>query len=979
MLAAHGDWYAKSLAVLKAKTPCSEADVSHGLVGPCIREILECGLGQIDSENEIKGQRPDFVCRESDGWAKVIIEVKRLNTPLATRASQSLPWNQTPVGQIERYLRGYETSRHGTWGLVTNGEDWIVLRRAGEDVERVDSARVPNLEAARRLLDPIRTSRVEVAANTSATVSGGWLARLRQSSTVSGLDLVKRLVPGGTQPIEFGSGSAMARIGSLPKPAGVLFAPEIWLASLDIDLPDGYVAPGDISENLRNIASKVHRKLGRVYGLARWTRPDGQSRCRGFFWQHGELTTTAALDPHLPGHRGSAQIRRLEQSGALPKTTPKELWGTKLRTEFYELVAKWFSRTQKRADDLRHLIRIMFVWLLQERGLIPDSALWEPSPEYGPEGLEIHHHVDWLFTMVLAIPRAERDLAEDATARQRWLAQAVPFLNGSLFTPHTPGEEPGELPNSMYQATGRLPGLFTILRRYDWTLGEQSGYERESALDPSMLGTLFERLILTVDGAHVTSSGQTQMPKGTYYTPQDLVDEMTSEAIAHWLRGKMPELPVRQIRSLAHPVPASDDWTNWTAEQRTTAGSHLRAVTVLDPSCGSGAFTVGMLLALDRARRRLEEQRAPLRDIIERQLYAIDINPLAVLITRLRLYVALVDAENPGTDSMQAAESTAQVVRPLPNLETRCVTANALCVEIGHGSGQVEIGADLWDEAVGNWQAARELWVTAHSDEEKAAVREEERKARRELKKIAAWRPKMDLAWLDVDFLASVERPATVDARLLLARPRGWDIVIGNPPYQGTNVAETTLGERLGYCTARVDLYTMFIEAALEVSDEGGCICFVVPLSVVFKSWKAFQKLRHAVEQSAPSVRIELRSYDNRPQPMFPKVDWLSTPESRQRVTVMTVSKAVRRGRGVYSAGIVRLDAGTRPEILRAEPRMVKQPRYASQWTQAPTRETAMLLERMRRDSKRTSSGGDSLPFVKGEKRRFRAGLMAGP
>ncbi len=462
------------------------------------------------------------------------------------------------------------------------------------------------------------------------------------------------------------------------------------------------------------------------------------------------------------------------------------------------------------------------------------------------------------------------------------------------------------------------------------------------------------------------SNSHTKMPDGTYYTPQDLVDEMTSEVLGRWLHGKMPDLPPRQIRDLAHPVPGADSWTGWTPAQRAEAERHLGEVTVLDPSCGSGAYTVGMLLALARARRRLCAGRAAMRDVIERQLHAVDIHPLAVLITLLRLYVALVEAESVSSGGKTFLEGGAPEILPLPNLETRFVTANTLYTAMQHQSAQEEFGAADWDKAFGDWRAALELWVTAYTDEDKATVREDEGKARAALKNRADWKTGVNLDWLDVNFLADPEKPVAGDARMILARPDGWDIVIGNPPYQKPSPDQKELGEKLGYCTAGVNLYTMFIEASLELSSADGCICLVVPNSVVFKSWRATKKLRRSIEDSGISVRVELRTYDNRPQPVFPRVEWLSSPESRQRVTVMTVSKGVPSGDvGVHSAGLVRLEARTRAEIFRAEPRMVEQPRYSSQWTQAPTRETALLLEKMRRDSKRTDiPGGGGLPTV---------------
>ncbi len=510
-----GDWYAENLDELRSKAHCSEDDVSRGLVRPCLERILGYGLGRVDGQRQIGRHRPDFICTGSDGWARVIVEVKNLDISLVKRPRSDSPWEETPAGQLDKYLRRYELSKDGTWGLVTNGEDWIVCQRNGPDVKWADSARVLDLDGARRLLKRVPTFRAGPGPKAAGPVAGSWLAHLQEGGEVSARNLVRKLAPAAERPVDVGRTSAIAGVRSLsPEFGQALFEGEVWVACLDLNLPDGYVAPADISERLRRIATKeAAGPLHRVSGLARWRQNDGRGRCRGFFWQRGDLVTTAALDPHFPGHRGAQQILRLEQSGTLADTTPADLWGDDLRKEFYELVAEWFGRTSRSAHDLRHLIRILFVWLLQERGLLPDSVLWEPDPAGHPGGFDIHRHIEWLFTRVLAVPPKGRRLGESATERQEWLAKAAPFLNGSLFTPHTPGEELGDLPNRMYEATGEQPGLFVILRRYDWTLSEQSGYEKESALDPSMLGTLFERLILTVEGAHVTPSGDT---KGNY-------------------------------------------------------------------------------------------------------------------------------------------------------------------------------------------------------------------------------------------------------------------------------------------------------------------------------------------------------------------------------------------------------------------------------------------------------------------------------
>ena len=171
-----------------------------------------------------------------------------------------------------------------------------------------------------------------------------------------------------------------------------------------------------------------------------------------------------------------------------------------LHRQFHEEVAEWFAAgadgldERQRGNRLRHLIRVMFAWLLQVRGVLPDDALWLPTQK--PRGnYAVHRHVVWLFTEVLATPKGDR--AEVSNEWQRSLVESVPFLNGSLFTKLPPKERASQISNAEYIGPH---GLLTILSRYDWTLSDRTGYESESAVDPSMLGEMFERLMLAVDG-----------------------------------------------------------------------------------------------------------------------------------------------------------------------------------------------------------------------------------------------------------------------------------------------------------------------------------------------------------------------------------------------------------------------------------------------------------------------------------------------
>lgn len=957
----HDDWYAERLAVLhekRAQNHCSEADVSMNLVTPCIEKLLHYPPSHIDAEASMGGKRPDYVCRSSDGRAEVIVEVKNLDVHLTRRVSYQSAWHTSPYGQLSRYLEKYPIAHDGTWGIVTNGREWILLRRRGQDVEQLGSAQVENLADVERVLKPILESKQgpvpELFPPEPEPVN--WLGLL-QSSSLTPTKFIDETKPLDSEPTVDAQGHAFARVKQLPAHEGELWDRSVWLACLNIRLPDGYIAPPDITEELQSI--NLIKSSDRVYGITYWEDLDEATRCRGFLWERGSLLTTSALDAYFPGSRGAKQIQELAASG-LQENTGDVLSGDELRREFYEEVDNWFKRTSGSRNDLRHMIRILFAWLLQERGVIPDTALWDPSEQPDPEGTEIHRHLDWLFTRVLAVEEHKRCITDIADPAKRWLASHVPFLNGSLFTPIPVGEEPTTLPNRFYVAVGDQPGLLTVLRRYDWTLHEQSGYESESALDPSMLGTLFERLMLSAEGPHVESGGKLKMPGGSYYTPQDVVDEMASDAIAHWLAGKVDGPEFTQLRLLAHPIPKNTPWNMWDQQRKDKLRELLSTVTVFDPCCGSGAFTVGILQALRRAHRRLADGSVrvngpgSLEWIVEKQLHAADIHPIAVLITRLRLFIALVDTKwNTGDDQLS----------PLPNLETRCGTADTLCVELSNGGQSLRLESREWDKAIGDWQAARELWVQAHSQDDKTEALRVEGKARKTLKQLAEWRLGYDSAWLDTDFLAASERPTSIDVRKLFVVPHGWDIVIGNPPYQQSGSDERERGKRLGYI-AQNNLYTMFIEAALDVCKEDGCVTVVVPHSIVFRRERSFRKLRQVIENAAD--RIDIRTYDNRPKPVFPDVPWIKSHqesvESRQRVTILSIRRGVSSNVSLFSRGVIRLDAEHRGVILRAGGKIVAQPKLNRQWTQAPSYETAELLRKMWMESKvqKTSSSKQS-------------------
>ena len=841
--------------------------------------------------------------------------------------------------------------------MLTNGTEWIIVQRRGEHVspyEFRDPIQATTLSAVRSLLAPVRDERHGQVrpAKVPEPAAIDWLAAVADAKTPH--DFLRHVAPDARESpklqedlFAFGKeGAESDANGDFASVQLVDGDTKVHLVAMKLDYPDGLMAPQDITEALR-----PHRMtlIGRVVGVA-WVPTDRTCVCRGFVSNGERLVTTPLIDPNLPGSRAERQFAVLAKHGSdlAEEKVLKALSSEPLHRSFHEEVDEWFCSGPGGAAELRHLIRVLFVWLLQERWVLPDDALWRQGVRPS-EPFEVHAHIAWLFSEVLALPTEERDPQQDDWKRS--LAEVVPFVNGSMFNRVLNEEAPEPIENFRYLDPEN--GLLSILSRYDWTLSDRTGYESEAAIDPSMLGSLFERLMLTTEGPRIEGKNR-KMPAGTYYTPADVADEMTADALAGWLCGTVPTLEWTSARALVHPTPTAEGWREWDARERKAALAAVRGVTVFDPCSGSGEFTLSVLHALWRSVARLSERsrRAiPLEPILERQIYAADIHPLAALITRLRLLVALVDART------RRGSGGAMASSPLPNLETRCIVANTLCVEL---TSQVRIGGAEWNDAIAELRDARELWVRAYSPDDKRAALETEEEARRRLRNVGReLHGNSDLSWLDLDFLSGKAEAVHSDVRRLFPAPEsGWDIVIGNPPYQQPDPADRERGIRLGYVGAEKNLYLMFLEMALAATRPNGCITMVVPHSIVFARHGAFRETRRALV--AEAKRVDVRTYDNMPQPLFPPLPWLKKPKSgqqnRQRATILTVLKGLPDGEAeqhgrVASCGLIRFGSAERQSVLKSVRRGTLQPAWSIQWSQAPTKELMALLQKMRRDA----------------------------
>lgn len=419
---------------------------------------------------------------------------------------------------------------------------------------------------------------------------------------------------------------------------------------------------------------------------------------------------------------------------------------------------------------------------------------------------------------------------QDPTKRKHLenLAGRVPFLNGGLFEGETyerdnvNGELLAFLPNAFFEDVLGDQGLF---RTFNFTITESTPLDIEVALDPEMLGKIFEEL---VTGRHET---------GSYYTPRPVVSFMCKETLKGYLGGfeglvdrHDPDgVGIPEAKELIHK---------------------LESIKVVDPACGSGAYLIGMLqelhaiqIALDTRRRESTdpvERKDAARDdyqrklaIIQNCLYGGDIDQFAINISYLRLWLSLVidDPRNPLDDG---TESVA-----LPNLRFKAVRGDSLMARIG----DLQLFDHEYNELSHRLRLLHEEYFKPPRPDEprrpSTAVETDMDNAQAEIRKLIGSQASPD--WLDwqVQF-------AEVFAS------GGFDVVLANPPYvradaqfkhllpdkkaQAEAIANwkafrETLKKSSLYETTheKWDLYIPFLERAHQLLRPEGHLSFIIP------------------------------------------------------------------------------------------------------------------------------------------------------
>jgi len=535
----------------------------------------------------------------------------------------------------------------------------------------------------------------------------------------------------------------------------------------------------------------------------------------------------------------------------------------------YEGLLKLPTTDRKTGQEfaVRLIGRIVFCWFLKQKDLVGD--IWLTSKDANETKNYYHKHIEHLFFEILNTPLEKRKAVFRTPD-----ADHIPFLNGGLFAPHRNDfydfDESTTISTSLN--TLRIPDewlahLFTVLESYNFTVDENTTVDIDLSIDPEMLGRIFENLLAEIN----PETGETARKKtGSFYTPRAIVDYMVTESLVSYLAEKFSKTTnvetKNRLRSLfAYEKDASESEQFSEVERDIIIGA-FHEMRCLDPACGSGAFPMGILqktlLALEKLdpngeafiKRQLagienETARAiteeMLRDkgfqyihkltLVQDCIYGVDIQPIAVEMSRLRAFLALI------VDERVDETLPNRGIRPLPNLEFKFVCANTL-VHIPMNRGARSLFEE--NDQIQKLRTLRARYLNASGDA-KHKIKDEfistqnilatqlygwsqnKNKGDSFVSALSLWDPFGDdeCPWFDSSWMFGIGDEGQSKGK------NGFDIIIGNPPYvQLQKIKDTSaMLAKEDYTTFEKtgDIYSIFYERGVELLRTGGTLCYI--------------------------------------------------------------------------------------------------------------------------------------------------------
>ena len=425
-----------------------------------------------------------------------------------------------------------------------------------------------------------------------------------------------------------------------------------------------------------------------------------------------------------------------------------------------------------------------------------------------------------------------------------------------------------------------VKGLINIFESYKFTIAENTPIEEDIALDPELLGKVFENLLASYNPETKTTA---RKQTGSFYTPREIVNYMVDESLIAYLKNAVPDwgMEEEEADGKLHQLLSFDPGNPFTSSSalEKTIIKALDNCAILDPACGSGAFPMGILqkmvhvlqkldpdnshwheLQMNKALKETEsafhledkEARKQKLDeineafdeqvndpdyarklfLIENCIYGVDIQPIAAQISKLRFFISLVADQRVD----KAKENFG--IRPLPNLETKFVAANTL-IGIEKPEKQYTLGNLEIKKLEEELKNVRHRIFSAKTPKTKRRLREEDQALREKMgelliadgwanktaKQLAAWDP----------YDQNMSSPF-FDPEWMFGMKEGFDVVIGNPPYGATIDQYIIKQLKNNYQLFCQETAILFIEQGHNLLASHGVLSYIIPKPLTYAS-----------------------------------------------------------------------------------------------------------------------------------------------
>ncbi|MEG4420787.1 TaqI-like C-terminal specificity domain-containing protein [Microcoleus sp. LAD1_D5] len=563
----------------------------------------------------------------------------------------------------------------------------------------------------------------------------------------------------------------------------------------------------------------------------------------------------------------------------------------KLTKRFYNEYRQLFERVQQVIKDhnshpyfedaarlhqfsQRLLGRIMFLYFLQKKEFLAGDRrfLSHQYDRLNPQPEDTNYYSELLEPLFFATLNQERPEQNSPWGK-------IPYLNGGLFdrdygenirdaagreTPRTI-----TLPNSLFDPKEKSNSILGFFNGYNFTVSENIQGDEDVAVDPEMLGKVFENML----------EAEERGKSGTFYTPRGIVNFMCVEVLSRYLAdetGMTPEA-IRELMELDHDLSDREFNQKITPTQARSLKRAIASVKILDPAVGSGAFPLGMMQVILAVRQAVGRREGAMirrgslamsevkREIIANNLYGVDIKPEAIEVAKLRMWLSLV-VDIPRIEDVEA----------LPNLDYKLMCGDSLISTI-HGEQLIpdptknqqgmlevtpiqeaiqpllELQQSYYNADTDTRRDLRQQIIEAEANIFRVAVSDrlnfwqgEQRKLEQDIKRLGKVsriqeKKRAEIAAKVAElgkFSQEVEQGERslsffsyhLHFRDVFEQQGGFDLVVGNPPYvrqEQFKELKPALEKEFDCYTGTADIFVYFFERGFRLLKEGGHLTYI--------------------------------------------------------------------------------------------------------------------------------------------------------